>query len=69
MTPTYKEQDRLDIKIRHLRRMREEVESQKEELLEMLTTTADPLDRQAIREEVREMGKILANQRYALRGL
>ena len=49
--------------------MRDDVLMQKEELRQMLVTTADRSDKQALKEEIRELNKILDNQASAISGL
>ena len=60
--PITNQKQRLAIKIRHLRRAKNEVAAQRDELREMLTTTTDQGDNQALKKEIRELKKMLDNQ-------
>ena len=67
--PVQNQRRRLNTKIRYLKQNQENNQQQREELAQMIATTADPADRQALKEEVREMDRIIRNQEYAIKGL
>ena len=67
--PIEQQNQRLATKIRHLKRMRDDVIMQREEIQQMIVTTAEREDRQALREEIRELNKIIDNQTSAITGL